>query len=165
MKFLLICLFLGFTHSIQSQVNNSENTLKNSDSLLITTVDSTRYQEVSNDSQQILPEDKIGVTISLKELGMIQTSGQAELLIGIGSGLIFNFYGTIPAYISSVIPTRKSREKVETLIENNPALTSKDVRKYKSGNRKKRSNKALSGVLIGSVSQLLIVLGLVLYIM
>ncbi len=166
MKFFIIILFLGYIQNSFSQVNNSENSLTVPDSTTITTAnatDSIKKEIVSNDTTKILPEDKIGVLINLKELGKTQTSGNAELLIGIGSGLIINFYGIVPALISSLIPTRKSEGKVEILIENNPNLTYEDIKQYKSGARKKRVSRAVVGTLIGSATQFILVIGFIIY--
>ena len=166
MKLYIFLTILILTFNTHCQENNINLKISTIDSSLLKSEklkDSIQSNSVVSDTSKERSDETITVLINLKDLGKIQTSGKSEFIIGLSSGFLLNFYGLVPAIITSVVPTKKSRSKVNELLEKNPDLTVKEVKNYKKGSLIKRSTKAIGGALIGSFAQTLIAVIIIIY--
>jgi hypothetical protein len=110
--------------------------------------------DIDSTSLNIKADNSNTSDLNFYKKGFKDTKANGGLVTGISTSLVLNVLSIIPSAIVVAIDNKKERNCAKILKEEFPAITKKEIRKYKSGIKAKRLIKTMSGCIIGSILQI-----------
>jgi hypothetical protein len=114
-------------------------------------INSTELKESQNQLSKLSLKD-------IKEKGYTEFSGKNSFALGFALSMILNFYAIVPSMLVALTPSFNETIALNNFNNDNPTATKEQKKYYKRGIKNKRAGKTALGVVLGSITQVGILL-------